>query len=71
MDIPAIAVTASINNCPDNFGKDYRMDYKRKYLVVRRDEHDASLWYYGTYDNKERAQEVALEIRNGIVLRVM
>ena len=71
MDIPAIAVTASVNNCPDNFGKDYRSEYKRNYLVARRDENDVTLWYYGIYDMKERAYEVAREIRNGIVLRVM
>ena len=40
------------------------------YLVVRRDEHDASLWYYGFYHNIEQAYEAAMEIGNGIVLEV-
>lgn len=40
------------------------------YLVVRRDEHNASLWYYGFYHNIEHAYEAAMEIGNGIVLEV-
>ena len=40
------------------------------YLVVRRDEHNASLWYYGFYRNIEQAYEAAVEIGNGIVLEV-
>ena len=40
------------------------------YLVVRRDERTAALWYYGFYENKERAERAAFEIRNGVVLEV-
>ena len=40
------------------------------YLVVRRDEHNASLWYYGFYNKIEQAYEAAVEIGNGIVLEV-
>lgn len=42
------------------------------YLVVRRDEHNASLWYYGLYDYDciDLAYEAAVEIGNGIVLEV-
>lgn len=40
------------------------------FMVVRRDEYDASLWYYGTYDTEDRAKEVAVEIGNGLYLEV-
>ena len=40
------------------------------YLVVRRDEYNASLWYYGFYHNIEQAYKVAVMIDNGIVLEV-
>jgi len=40
------------------------------YLVVRRDDHDASLWYYGFYQDLDRAQEIAVEIGNGIALEI-
>ena len=38
------------------------------YMVVRRDEYTADLWYYGTFETEERAFEVAQELDNGIVL---
>jgi hypothetical protein len=28
------------------------------------------LWYYGTYETEERANEVALELENGVVLEM-
>jgi hypothetical protein len=37
------------------------------HIVARRDD-DASLWYYGVYDSKEKASEVAQELGNGIVV---
>lgn len=40
------------------------------FLVVRRDDHNASLWYYGFYNKIEQAYEAAMEIGNGIVLEV-
>lgn len=30
---------------------------------------DGELWYYGTYPEKERADSVAVEIGNGVVLK--
>ncbi len=50
-----------INNMP--------AESEHGYIVARRDA-DASLWYYGTYQVKEKAHEVAVEIGNGIVLEV-
>lgn len=41
---------------------------RHKFVVVRRNEIDSMLWYYGNYDNEERALEVALELGNGIVI---
>ena len=37
-----------------------------KYTVVRYA--DGGLWYYGTYSNRERAEEVADELGNGLVI---
>jgi hypothetical protein len=31
---------------------------------------DTELWYYGLYDTWERAEEVAKELGNGVVLEV-
>ena len=55
-------ITAMVKNTPDNV--------KSGYMVARRDEYTAELWYYGTYDEKKRAYDVALELENGIVLEV-
>lgn len=38
------------------------------YIVARRAEEDAKLWFYGIYSTEERAREVAIEIKNGVVL---
>ena len=43
---------------------------KDGFIVVRRDDHDASLWFYGVYESKELARNVAIEIGNGLVLEV-
>lgn len=54
-------VEIKINNLPDKI--------VCKYVVVRRcDEDGVSLWYYGQYNKKEKAEEVALEIGNGFVV---
>ena len=58
-----ITAKIHVNNLPhDDFGTGY--------MVVRRGEHDASLWYYGFYDYdcRDLAYEAAVEIGNGIVL---
>ncbi len=62
-------VGADIRNLPRDFGD----SDKDKYIVARRceDEDEVSLWYYGIYETKQRANEVAAEIRNGVVLRVI
>ena len=41
-------------------------EYAENFIVVRFV--DNELWYYGTYHTEERAQLVAEEIENGIVL---
>ena len=38
------------------------------YLVARRNELSAELWYYNFYKDKNIANRVALEIGNGVVL---
>ena len=38
----------------------------RKYTVVRLDNGES--WYYGTYDDYSRAEEVAKELGNGYVI---
>ena len=38
------------------------------FMVVRNDEGD--LWYYGTYAKKDKAQETAAVLGNGLVLEV-
>ena len=39
------------------------------YMVARAV--DGELWYYGTYEEKDRAEYVAQEIGNGVVLENM
>lgn len=43
-------------------------DVKTGWMVARRDDYTAELWYYGVYETEERAQNIALELENGIVL---
>lgn len=52
-------VKAQINNIPI---------YTRRYVVVRLVNNE--LWYYATYDEKERAEDVAREI-DGFVAEVV
>lgn len=39
-----------------------------KYVVARFDEHTNKLWYYGSWPNKDRAEAVASQIGNGVVV---
>lgn len=58
-----VNVVAEINNMPEI--------EETGFLVVRRYEDNegrVSLWYYGCYERKEVADEVASEIGNGLVL---
>lgn len=61
MNATVMGVTVKINNM---FG-----DPEFPYMVVRRDEQTAELWWYGSYDTEDRANEVAVKIRDGIVLK--
>ena len=49
----------------------YNLDHepRHNYIVVRRDEETAKLWWYGSYETEEKANRVAVEIGNGIVLK--
>lgn len=37
-----------------------------RYIVARYVDH--SLWYYGSWDSREDAERVALELENGLVV---
>ena len=54
-------ITVNINNAPE--------EIHHPYVVVRRDD-NGKLWYYGAYESSEYAEEVAIKIRNGIVVVV-
>ena len=58
-----IGVTAKIKNIPDNFDLG-----SIGWMVVRR--MDADLWYYGFYEDEEKAYQVAMEIGNGVVVKL-
>ena len=47
-----------VNNLPS-----YDLD---RYTVFRLD--DGDLWFYGTYENEDRAKEVAKELGNALVV---
>lgn len=47
-----------VNNMPEEV---------RKYVVARIDERDMGLWYWGSWDERDRAQTAAEEI-GGVVL---
>lgn len=63
-------VFADINNLPTDID---RAENVGKYIVVRRceDEDQVSLWYYGIYDERKKAMEVAQAIRNGFVVKIV
>ena len=50
-------MTIHVNNTPA---------INKPYVVVRRAE-DGKLWYFGQYDDKNKADQVAVEIGNGFV----
>lgn len=55
-----------IHNMPDE-------PLKHRYLVARQFitvDHGASLWYYGTFEEKKRAERAAIELGNGVVMEV-
>lgn len=54
-------VEVRINNMPE--------EIRHKYIVVRRIE-DASLWYWGAYDDENSATAAAVAIGNGFVVEV-
>ena len=51
-------LTVSIDNMP-SYAKDY------EYIVARLV--DCELWFYGAYDSKDKAEEVAYEIEGLVV----
>lgn len=57
-----INAKVDVNNIPEEF--------ESMYIVARRDENTAYLWYYGEYDSEEIAYRVAREIRNGVVIEL-
>lgn len=59
-NMDAITVNVEIKNVPHSF---YEND--RDGFIVARNV-DSVLWWYGLYDTKDRAREVALEIGNGV-----
>lgn len=60
-----LRVTAEIENMPHKpTGNGYLV--ARQYITVGKPQ----LWYYGFYHEKERADQAAVEIRNGVVLEV-
>ena len=40
-----------------------------RYTVVRRAD-DGKLWYYGTYSDKNRAEQACAELGNGVLIEV-
>lgn len=49
----------NINNFPE-YAKEY------KYIVVQRI--DGELWFWGAWDDRNKANEAALELGNGVVI---
>ena len=58
-----VTVKTFIRNLPVSFGA-----YSSGFMVARLDGID--LWYYGIYNDKERAENVAREIGNGVVFEL-
>ena len=52
-----------VKNCPSNI-----IEIEAKFMVARLV--DTDLWFYGLYDTKERALEVASKLGNGLVMEV-
>lgn len=49
---------AEVNNLPDDI---------EKYVVAR--VCDGELWFWGTWDDKDKAEKVVNDVENGILLR--
>lgn len=58
-----MTVNVNIENLPA-----YAEEAERGYIVARQD--SGELWFYGLYDGKKQAENVAVEIGNGVVLEV-
>ena len=58
-----LKVNTFVKNCPVSI-----IENEDKVMVARLV--DSELWYYGMYETWERAQEVAKELGNGVVLEV-
>ena len=58
-----IGVSIKVNNIPNNFDLG-----SVGFIVVRNC--DTELWYYGFYESEERAKQAAIEIRNGVVVKL-
>lgn len=43
-------------------------DDVKRWVVARRDEYTAELWYYESYDDETRAHDIAEELDDAIVL---
>ena len=59
----AVSCKIKVNNMPV-------MRDRHGFMVVRRDERSAELWYYGTYSSESTATEIAVEIGNGFVVEI-
>ena len=58
-----LKVRAFVKNCPVSI-----IETEDKVMVARLV--DSELWYYGIYATWERAEEVAKDLGNGVVLEV-
>ena len=58
-----LKVRAFVKNCPVSI-----IENEDKVMVARLV--DSELWYYGMYATWEKAEEVAKELGNGVVLEV-
>ncbi len=58
-----LKVRAFVNNCPVSI-----IENEDKVMVTRLV--DSELWFYGLYATWDRAEEVAKELGNGVVLEV-
>lgn len=58
-----LGVTIKVQNIPDNFDLG-----SIGYMVLKRE--DADLWYYGFYENEDQARNTAIELRNGVIVKL-
>ena len=57
-------VTVVIHNIPD-----YAVN-EHGFMVARREDYTAELWFYGLYDTIDEAKSIAVSIGNGIVVQI-